>query len=220
MGTNALAVNTTACFNVALGAFALEGNIAGCNTAVGNNALTLNTTGTCNTAVGTSAQSGINTGVNNTIAVGVASATSANSNHTVWGNSSHTCHCIYGTWTNVSDCRDKANVKSLNSKFGLALINKLRPVSFNWDYRDKYVRECKYEYGKKDGSLVTEKESYGVIAQELKAALDELDIRFDGLGYTEEHDAYRIGYDELIAPIIKAIQELSDRVTTLEEKVG
>jgi hypothetical protein len=136
-----------------------------------------------------------------------------------------TCHCIYGTWTNVSDCRDKANVKTLSSKFGLALINKLRPVSFNWDHRDRYVRECNYQYGHKDGSLVTEKESYGLIAQELKSTLDELEIRFDGLGYTKEHDAYRLGYEELIAPIIKSIQELvaeneeiKNRLTTLENK--
>ena len=93
---------------------------------------------------------------------------------------------------------------------GLALIKKLRPVSFNWDHRDTYVRECKYEYGEKDGTLAGTKEHYGLIAQELKATLDELEIRFDGLGHDDEKDAYRLTYEELIAPIIKAIQELKE----------
>ena len=66
---------------------------------------------------------------------------------------------------------------------GLALIKKLRPVAFNWDHRDTYVRECKYTYGEKDGNLAGTKEHYGLIAQELKSTLDELDVRFDGLGH-------------------------------------
>jgi hypothetical protein len=103
---------------------------------------------------------------------------------------------------------------------GLDLIKKLRPVSFNWDHRDTYVRECKYEYGTKDGNLVGSKEHYGLIAQELKSALDELNLKFDGLGHDDEKDAYRLTYEELIAPIIKAIQELNTRLETVEEKVG
>ena len=219
-GNGAACSLTTGCHNVAVGGVALRSTTTGQqNVAVGYYALGRNTTGAGHTIVGNYAQASINTGINNTIAIGCCAATSANSNHTVWGNSSMLCHCIWGTWTNVSDCRDKANIKTLSSKFGLSLINKLRPVSFNWDFRDKYVKECKYEYGHKDGSLVTEKESYGIIAQELKQALDELDIRFDGLGYTEEHDAYRIGYDELIAPIIKAIQEQQEQIESLKQEV-
>jgi len=34
-----------------------------------------------------------------------------------------------------------------------------------------------------------------------------LDVRFDGLGHDDDKDAYRLTYEELIAPIIKAIQE-------------
>jgi predicted KAP-like P-loop ATPase len=58
-----------------------------------------------------------------------------------------------------------------------------------------------------------------LIAQELKSALDDLEIRFDALGYTEEHDAYRLSYEELIAPIIKAIQEQQDQIEELKQEV-
>ncbi len=34
-----------------------------------------------------------------------------------------------------------------------------------------------------------------------------MDVRFDGLGHDDDKDAYRLTYEELIAPIIKAIQE-------------
>jgi hypothetical protein len=103
---------------------------------------------------------------------------------------------------------------------GLQFIKKLKPVSFNWDNRETYVRECKYTYGEKDGNLAGTKEHYGIIAQELKSVLDELDVRFDGLGHDDEKDAYRVTYEELIAPIIKAIQEITTRLEIVEEKVG
>jgi hypothetical protein len=155
------------------------------------------------------------------IAVGDNAVTSAVTGHTVWGNAcNNVCNCVYAAWSNVSDCRDKANVKTLGSKYGLALIKKLRPVAFNWDHREAYVRECKYEYGQKDGNLVGTKEHYGLIAQELKSVLDELDVKFDGLGHDDEKDAYRLTYEELIAPLIKAVQELNDRLEIVEEKIG
>lgn len=98
----------------------------------------------------------------------------------------------------------------MNKNLGLRLIKKLRPVSFNWDSRDSYVQECRYEYGKKDGSLVGVKEHYGVIAQDLVEALNELEVRFDALDHDKNKDAYRVTYEELIAPIIKSIQELDE----------
>jgi trimeric autotransporter adhesin len=138
-----------------------------------------------------------------------------------WGTAvNDRCNCVYVAWSTVSDARDKTNIKSLSEKHGLALITKLRPVTFHKDHRDNYVRECSYEYGQKDGKLAGTKEHYGLIAQEIKSALEELNVKFDGLGYDPEKDAYRVTYEELIAPIIKAIQELNTRLEVVEEKVG
>jgi hypothetical protein len=151
--------------------------------------------------------------------VGHGACTSLTSNHTIWGNSSHTCHCIYGTWSNVSDCRDKTNIRPLSPNMGLPFINRLNPVTFNFDYRKKYADKCGFEYGVKDGTLTNEKESYGLIAQEVKEVLEGIDEKFDALGYTKEHDAYRLAYEELIPSLIKSIQELSKKYTELKSEV-
>jgi hypothetical protein len=168
-------------------------------------------------AIGSYTQSGVNATL--TIAVGTCSKTSATTGHTAWGTASNNVlNCVWAAWTVQSDARDKTNVETLNSNLGLGLIKKLRPVSFNWDNRDNYVRECGYEYGTKDGTLASEKKHYGLIAQELKGTLEELNQEFDALHHDTENDSYRITYEELIAPIIKAIQEIDARVTAIEEK--
>jgi hypothetical protein len=217
----ALYCNTVAITNTAVGACALRLNTTGGqNTALGFRALATNVTGISNTAVGYAAQCTVNASLVNTIAIGCGANTSANNNHTVWGNSGHTCHCIWGTWTNVSDARDKTNIKNLPDNLGLKFIKKLRPVTFNWDFRDRYVKECGYEYGKKDGTLISEREQYGLVAQEVRSILDEMNVKFDSLGYTEEHDGYRIAYTDLIPSLIKAVQELETKVAVIEEKLG
>jgi hypothetical protein len=222
VGYSALCCTSTGLCNVAVGNSSLLSNTGGSgNTTIGGCSLSSNSTGNCNTAVGYKAANNINSGVNSIIAVGACAVTTATTGHTVWGTvANNVCNCVYAAWSNVSDLRDKTNINSLPSKMGLAFIKKLRPVSFNSDHRDLYVAECKYEYGEKDGTLASSKEHYGLIAQELKSTLDELEIRFDGLGHDDEKDAYRLTYEELIAPIIKAIQELNIRLEVVEEKLG
>jgi hypothetical protein len=237
IGFNASRYNTTANYNVSIGAYSAFLNTTGRyntslgvsslrsvtvsndNTAIGADALFCNT-GNCNTALGSQAARSL-TGINNTIQVGRgANVTNNSTGHTVWGNSgNNVCNCVYAAWSNVSDCRDKTNVQTLPSKLGLDLITKLRPVSFNWDHRDTYVRECSYEYGQKDGNLAGTKEHYGLIAQELKSVLEELDVKFDGLGHDDNKDAYRLTYEELIAPIIKSIQELKVETDNLKTRI-
>jgi hypothetical protein len=176
------------------------------------------TTGCCHTIVGFGAGTNLTT-TNNTIVIGRNACTSNTTNHTVFGNSSNSvCNCVYVAFTNVSDCRDKTDIQSLPDNLGLNLIKKLRPVSFKLDHRETYVRECGYEYGVKDGTLKSTKEHYGLIAQELRDSLNELNVEFDALGHDDEKDAYRLTYEELIPLLIKAVQELSIRVTELENK--
>jgi hypothetical protein len=223
VGFCSLRCNTSGFWNTALGWCSLPLNSTGnSNTAIGVNTLAANTTGLNNIAIGVGAQCSLAQGINDTIAVGCGALTSSTNGHTVWGTAGVNCrcNCVYVAWSLASDCRDKTNIQTLSPKMGLDLIKKLRPVAFNWDYRDTYVRECSYEYGKKDGTLTGAKEHYGLIAQELKQTLDELNVKFDGLGHDPEKDAYRITYEELIAPIIKAIQELNTRLEVVEEKVG
>lgn len=151
-------------------------------------------------------------------AIGANAQTSNNNGHTVWGTAyNNKCNCIQLQWVTPSDCRDKTNIEPLNDKLGLQFINQIRPVSFNWDNRELYVKRCGFEFGQKDGTLARDKERYGVIAQEILQILDNLDVKWDGVKGTEE--AWRVGYDHFFASLVKALQELSQEIDTVEEQL-
>jgi hypothetical protein len=71
----------------------------------------------------------------------------------------------------------------------------------------------------KDGSRKRVRYHHGLIAQEVKGVMDALEVDFGGY---QDHlikdglDVLTIGYEELVAPLIKAVQELSARVKLLE----
>lgn len=74
-----------------------------------------------------------------------------------------------------------------------------------------------------DGSKKRNRFHHGLIAQEVKAVLDAKGIDFGGF---QDHkiaggdDVLSIGYAELIAPMIKAIQELSAEVASLKAQLN
>jgi hypothetical protein len=141
--------------------------------------------------------------------------------HITWGTSNNAvCNCIWANWSYFSDARDKECIKSLTDNSGIELISRMRPVSFNLDLRDQYVKKCGYESGVKDGNLANLKKNYGFIAQEVKQVTDELGINFSGVGYTESQDTYQITPAEFISPLTKAIQNLDTRTQNLKTKVG
>jgi hypothetical protein len=154
------------------------------------------------------------------VVIGAQAAVSGNY-HISWGSSSNNvCNCVWANWSYFSDARDKECIQSLTDNSGIELISRMRPVSFNLDSRDKYVKRCGYEFGVKDGTLANEKKSYGFIAQEVKETMDELNIDFSGVGYTESQDTYQITPAEFISPLTKAIQNLDIRTQNLKTKVG
>jgi len=127
------------------------------------------------------------------------------------------CNCVFADWTYVSDRNEKTNIQTLPYNFGLPLIKKLRPVKFNWDVREKYVQKCGFEFGQKDGTLVQEKENYGLIAQELEQALKELNLRFDALKI--KPTKYQLSSTDLLAPLVKSIQQLSSKLDIIKERL-
>lgn len=171
-----------------------------------------------------------------------AEATGAN--QVQLGNASTTTYA-YGAVQNRSDARDKADVR--DTVLGLDFINALRPVDFKWDRREQYVdvvaeevvtvnedgkevKTVKYTQVEvpKDGSRKRERYHHGVIAQEVQAVIEQTGVDFGGF---QDHslsggkDVMSIGYEEFIAPLIKAVQELTaqnkelvDRITALEAK--
>jgi len=107
----------------------------------------------------------------------------------------------------TSDARQKREIQ--NSDLGLDFIRSLRPVSYYWKQGDSYLH-------------------YGVIAQETKQALIEAKKRagqpedMDNVivSHDQKTDAYGVRYTELIAPVIKAIQDLYDKVVGHESALS
>lgn len=162
------------------------------------------------------------------------------------GNSATTTYA-YGAVQNRSDIRDKTNLSEcdLGLDFINQLQPKkwqwdyrddyaqtLFPVLIRTDFTDDEAyqsaltqqdadRAAFYANPVKDGSKARHRYHYGLIAQELKATLDALGI--DYAAYQDHSlegglDVKSIGYDELIAPLIKAVQELSARISVLESE--
>lgn len=168
------------------------------------------TTGDQNTLLGHNAGNGgtndLVSGSNNTIIGYLAGSTSSSmSNTVVLGNASITSlQCNVQSISALSDERDKTDIQDLT--LGLDFIKAMRPVQFTWNRRD--------------GTLGTRKE-VGFVAQELQ----EVEMDFNTKNRTHMVD------DEnpnklLAAPmqsypiLIKAIQELSAKVDSLQAEVN
>ena len=213
--------------NTAVGNAALINSEGDYNVAVGQSALSNCTTGHSNTAIGFFAASSLTNGVNSTC-VGNGSQVSA-SNQVQLGNSSTTTY-VYGTVQDRSDARDKTDIR--DTLLGLDFIKSLRPVDFRWDYREDYYDNEEYtEDGEtlirktavpQDGSRGRTRYHHGLIAQEVKQAADSQNIDFAGY---QDHsikggdDVLSIGYSELIAPLIKAVQQLSEENADLKARL-
>lgn len=75
----------------------------------------------------------------------------------------------------------------------------------------------------KDGSKKRTRFHHGVLAQDVEAIIAETGVDFGGY---QDHsvnggkDVKSVGYTELVGPLIKAVQELSDRVKNLEAQLN
>jgi hypothetical protein len=110
---------------------------------------------------------------------------------------------------NTSDLRLKTDV--VNSSLGLDFINNLRPVSY------KFIEGSVTDDGQ---SIPGTRTHWGLIAQEVKQAVDEADVDFAGWVLLDKENVdseQALRYEEFIAPLIKAVQELTARVKALEE---
>lgn len=194
------------------------------NTAVGHHSGIIVSTGTGNTFLGSECGDALTTGSNNTF-IGKGSDGSANNctNQTVIG-ANHTTGVednsvtlgnadvtkvymssdgdaeIYANGTiNTSDEKLKQDIK--NTDLGLNFINDLRPVSYKLK-KDKQVNKIRY----------------GIIAQEVQEVLKKTNNQ-NFAGITDKGDFLGADYVQFIAPLMKAVQELSAKVTELESKL-
>ena len=215
IGAEALGRATTPESCTAIGRFSLFKLLSGSqNTGLGQRAGEFNSDGSDNTSR------------NNCTYVG--SDTRASGDNQVQLGDGSTTTYAYGAIQNRSDARDKTDVR--DTVLGLDFIKALRPVDFRWDYRDDYFEEVavtledgttssKLTAITKDGSRARGRFHHGLIAQEVKDVL--LEKRVDFGGYQDHRirggsDVLSLGYTEFIAPLIKAVQELSARLEALE----
>ncbi len=175
------------------------------NTAVGYASGDVVTTGIKNTLIGSATDPSANSGTNQAV-IGFG-ATGQADNSVTLGNGDVTRVYMsqdgdaemYANGTiNTSDKRLKEDIS--NSNLGLSFINKLRPVSY------------KFKNDKKP-----EKLKYGIIAQEVQEVLKESGNE-DFAGITDKGEYLGADYVQFIAPLIKAVQELSAKVEELEKK--
>jgi hypothetical protein len=149
------------------------------------------------------------TGSNNTLlGYNAQASTAGSSNQIVLGNANNTIiRANVITITALSDARDKKDVAPL--PIGLEFIKALNPVTFKWDQRDPEVTANR---GTSD---------MGFIAQELLEAENSHRSRyFSKLVFDKDPEKLEASYGRLIPVLVKAIQELSNEVDRLKEKLG
>jgi hypothetical protein len=229
--------------NVAVGQAALKGNSTGANNSVlgmqaglglttasntvcigygaGNN----QTTGGQNVFVGQNAR-GSAVDTNASIAIGYEVVGVGNFYATLGsGAGSDRIYNQFDTnasWTRVSDLRYKEEISN-NTDCGLNFINDLRPVTFKFKAKAD-IDNTLPDYDASKTSRKTEQKMYGLIAQEVKQAMDDNNIT-DFAGWDETEEGIQgISQEMFIHPLIKAVQELSaqnaDLITRIEALEG
>ena len=137
---------------------------------------------------------------------------------------------VYATNGTINSSDERMKNTILDSTLGLDFVNKLRPVSYKWNATTRVDKDDNDKV-MESVEIKRERTHYGLIAQEVKKVLDGLSIDSkDFAGYidsnqsgnkksnSENVDVYGLRYTEFIAPLIKAVQELSAKVTALENK--
>jgi len=229
---------STAGFSTAVGGGALYSASSGAgNVAVGYKAGNTVTTGGNNVFIGTEAGAvtnatttgsgnvyigyqayGANVADQREIAIGYNVA-GAGSNIVTLGSDLGKIYCSYtvnATWTQTSDGRMKKDIK--DDSLGLSFINRLRPVTFTWKPNNELDPSNPYyaEENKRDTTTVV----HGLVAQEVKEALDAEGVDTFA-GWVEGVDGVQaISREMYISPLIKAIQELTAKVNALESQLN
>ncbi len=140
----------------------------------------------------------------------------------------------------TSDRRTKEDIQP--AALGLDFIQALRPVSYKWKVGG--VEVMRQRFHDKDGNEIPEGEPlpddaipgefitrekpgnrthWGLIAQEVKEVCDKAGVDFGGWvlsDATDPNSQQALRYDQFIAPLIKAVQELAWQVNYLSGEIN
>ena len=232
-------------YNTLLGAFCGNSiSIGNGNLIAGANTAQNLSSGTNNVLLGVSAGSGQTTQNNNTVCGYYSNCTDTSGttrtncsvlganirnilsgdNEIQLGDSTTTVY-YYAVGTR-SDARDKTNIKTC--PLGLDFINSLKPVCYNYNYREDYIQETINPETQEitttiltnDGSKAKiNKDSFGFLAQDVQTSISSICPNFAGL-HQNDPNKLALDYNMFIAPLVKSIQDLSAKVVALELKLG
>jgi len=210
--------------NIALGTYAGKTNTEGSeNCFLGWNAAATNTTGSNNTIIGSQANVSAS-GATGQIAIGRDVDCTGDNKITVGIGANTATLDLDGSdtsWASASsDKRLKENIET--SSAGLAFINDLNPVTYNWK-KAKDVEPSMPQYNESEDPVLGHEygeKLHGFIAQEVKEAIDNHTEIADGFKMWKMKDdgTQTVADGNLIPILVKAVQELSAKVTELEKK--
>jgi hypothetical protein len=227
IGSSAMLNIAAGIYNNSLGGSSLSALTSGINNiAIGHDSGGTNQTGDHNTYIGyKTIASGTN--VDNEIAIGHGASTTtfpALGTGTIkmgmYNNYISNTFTSNANWAHSSDERWKKNIN--NNDIGLDFINDLRTVTYNWKAFAE-IDPSLSEYDAEKTEYVHPEIQHGLIAQEVKSALEKNGIdQFAGWYEDQTHADKQQGISEsmYVIPLIKAVQELSTQNEELKERIA
>ncbi|MCC9069985.1 tail fiber domain-containing protein, partial [Flavobacterium sp. F-65] len=205
LGSNALFLNKAGNYNIAIGYMAgdelfMQDNQDAFNIVIGSKAGKGLVQGIKNTILGSNII-GLPANLSNSIIIGEGAKTSVN-NSIRLGNTSISSFTGQVAYSFASDKRYKTDIKTI--PLGLDFINKLNPV----------------EYIRKNNTSNTKE--WGFIAQELQQTLQEENYKDAGIVQDDgsADKMLSVRYTDLIAPMVKAMQELTEHNEFLNNRIN
>ena len=166
---------------------------------MGWDALETNTTGNGNTSIGYEADTSASN-LTNATAIGYQAVVDA-SNKVRIGNTSVAVIEGQVAFTTSSDKRLKEDIEAID--IGLAFINDLNPVRYH-----------RIKNSSNDIEM-------GLLAQEVEETLAAHGLANSGMVHQPNKDAYRsVRYNDLLAPMIRAIQELDGAAEAKDQQIA
>jgi hypothetical protein len=136
------------------------------------------------------------------------------------GRASDFITCDFGenaTWAHSSDRRIKKDIE--DTTLGLDFILKLKPKEFKKKAPAEYPPEFKSYDANQTERKNPDKTRYGFIAQEVKEAMDNAGHPDFTVWSKGEDGMQELGETELITPLVKAVQELTEMVKSQQKEI-
>ena len=120
------------------------------------------------------------------------------------------------SWSGSSDKRIKSNIQDFD--LGLSFIDQLTTVKFKRLHQSEWPDEIRAGFEEPDDRPDSKKnkQHFGLLAQDVKIALDKEDHSDFSMWSERENGVQALAIGDLVLPLVNAVQELSAKVTALE----